>query len=171
MLDKYICGSKKYTIGNGTIALPVIFNALPKSLMINDCLMYLVGSFHISLVCLNEIIKKNKVSTYDFKNLVINDFCEYTKNNDVSSTNNYGEFRIVSEVNRKSLILMVEVTGLNDFFKIINDKYNLRIESQPTHVTLYASQPDSGIFITNSDDINSKTLVIDNPLAGQEILL
>lgn len=164
MIERYICNGNKYTFRDGTITLPVFLDNLPKELEIDGCKLLLKSNFHISLVCVGKIIEKYNILIPDFENLVIKDFCDFTKNNDVSLVNYSNEFRFVSQDERKSIVLMVEVSNINKFFDILNQKYRLNIEYQPTHITLYTLQPDLGIFITNSKDLEKLTKIIENPI-------
>ena len=164
--ERYICNGNKYTFRDGTITLPVLFNNLPEEIEIDGYKLFLKSNFHISLVCLGKIIEKHDISIPDFENLVIKDFCEFTKNNDISLVKYSGEFRFVAEKEKRSVILMAEVSNLDKFFNILNQKYGLNVESQPTHVTLYTLQPDMGIFITDSKDLENLTKVIESPVGS-----
>jgi len=62
-----------------------------------------------------------------------------------------------------SLVVMCDVSNLDKFFDLINEKYQLNIEYPPTHVTLYTLQPNKGVFLTNSDEINNLTKVVSKP--------
>ena len=164
MEKQYICGGTKYTFGYRTISLPVSFEVLPPVLEIEDYRLLLKSSFHISLVCIGKIIEKFDISIPDFENLLIKDFCEFTQKNDVSLVCYSGEFRFATQNERKSVVLMAEISNLNGFFDTINQKYELSVETPPTHVTLYTFQPDLGIFITDSKELKQLTKVIDNPI-------
>jgi hypothetical protein len=58
---------------------------------------------------------------------------------------------------------MCDISNLNNFFDLINKKYDLQIEYQPTHVTLYTLQPNKGIFLADSGDIEKLSKPITNP--------
>ncbi len=156
----FICGGEKFTISaTNTIGFPVFIENLPKVITIGDNKLLLKSSFHVSLVCINEIIKKYEVLMPDFKDLVVKDFCEFTSENDIKVLK-YGEFKYSEQENLKTIIVM----NLSKFFEILNKKYNLKIEYPPTHVTLYAHDGKTGIFLTDSDDIRNLTKPISNPI-------
>jgi len=162
--ERYICNGNKYTFRDGTITLPISLDNLPKQIKVEGCKLTLKSNFHVSLVCLKKIMEKHKISIPDFENLVIKDFCDFAKNNDVSLIRYRDEFRFATENEDKSIVVMVEVSNIDKFFDFLNKKYKLNLESQPTHVTLYTLQPDIGIFITDSKDLEQLTKVIENPI-------
>ena len=164
MSEQFICDEEKYIFKKRTIALPVSLENLPQKVKIDGYELLLKSSFHISLVCIGKIIEKHNVSIPDFENLIIKDFCEFIENHDVSLVGYRDEFRIATQNERKSVVMMADISNLNDFFDLINQKYNLDIEVHPTHVTLYTLQPDIGIFITDSDDLKQLTRKIKNPI-------
>ncbi|MFA5791935.1 MAG: hypothetical protein WC884_02770 [Candidatus Paceibacterota bacterium] len=69
-----IYGSKYMISVNDTILLPVFLENLPNEICINNNKLYLKSHFHVSLICVKEIIRKNNILIIDFKNLIVNDF-------------------------------------------------------------------------------------------------
>ena len=167
MEPKFICGNK-YTISlTNTISLSVLLKGLPSKIVVDGHELFLKNSFHISLVCINQIIKKHNILITSFKDVVVKDFCEFVAKNDVSLLS-YEGFRFASQENLKTVIVMCKVSNLDKFFEIINKKYGLNIEYPPSHVTLYAHDGKTGIFLTDSDDIKNLTKSIPNPI-GREL--
>jgi len=144
--------------------LPVSLDNLPKQIEVEGCKLALKSNFHVSLVCIGKIIEKHKISIPDFENLIIKDFCDFIKNNDVSLIRYRDEFRFATENEEKSIVVMAEVSNIDKFFNILNEKYGLKAEVQPTHVTLYTLQPDIGIFITDSKNLEHLTKTIKSPI-------
>lgn len=164
----FICGGSKYTISaTNTIALPVSLKNLPPEVTIDNNKLLLKSSFHISLVCINEIIKKHNISIPKFKDSAVKDFCEFAATSDIRVMQ-YKEFKYAEENNLKTIIITCEVSNLSKFFEIINKKYGLKIEYPPIHVTLYAHDGKTGIFLTDSADIKKFTKPISNPI-GREL--
>ena len=161
----FICDSDRYTISpTNTIALPVALENLPNEIKIEEEILVLKSSFHISLVCINQIVLKYKVDILNFRDLVLKDFCEFTKTNDISLVKYTNEFKFAVENDLKTIIVLCDVSNLNNFFHLINKKYGLNIEYPPTHVTLYALPNKLGIFLTDSNDIETLTKPILNPI-------
>ncbi|MDQ5954269.1 MAG: hypothetical protein QG583_197 [Patescibacteria group bacterium] len=161
----FICGGAKYTISaTNTIGLPVLLNNLPSEIIIQGNKLFLKPSFHVSLVCINEIIKKHKVIMPLFRDEVLKTFCDFVSNNPIDFLNYKNEFRYIEENNLKTVIVMCEISNLSKLFEFINSRYNLNIEYPPTHVTLYAHDGKTGIFLTDTNDIENLTKSISNPL-------
>ncbi len=106
---------------------------------------------------------KNNVKIPDFLSSVVSDFCEFAKSNKIDEVTYRNEFRFASENERRAVIVMCDVTGLNKFFDEINKKYHMKLEYPPTHVTLYTLQLNAGIFLTDSKDIEKLSMSIENP--------
>ena len=166
MTKKPICGGGKYELAGQTgetIGLPVVLKGLPPKIQVEGYTLFLKSSFHISLVCIGKIIEKHGVSISSFIDKVVDDFCEFIKTNEVSLVGYRDEFRFVSDKERRSVVVMCDISNLDKFFELLNQKYGLQFEMQPTHVTLYTLQPDLGIFLTDSQDIERLTKLISNP--------
>lgn len=165
MEKKFICGGDQYTISaTNTITLPVSLENLPNEIVIDDNKLSLKSSFHVSLVCINEIIRKHHISIPGFKDSIINSFCEFIKTNDIKLLNYLEEFKFAVQDDLKTIVVMCRVSNLDKFFVIVNKKYGLKIEYPPTHVTLYMLESKPGIFLTDSNDIKNLTKPIPNPM-------
>jgi hypothetical protein len=165
MDKKFICGGKKFELGGpkeDTIGLPVAFSNLPEKIEIEGYTLFLKTTFHISLVCVGKIIEKYNISIPNFLDKVIADFCDFTKNNKIDLIRYRNEFRFMSENERRTVVVMCDVSNLTKFFDYINKKYNTRIEYPPTHVTLYTLQPNLGIFMIDSSDMKRLTKPLEN---------
>lgn len=166
MTKQFICNAEKYEIGGpkgDVIGLPVSFTGLPLTIETEGLTLSLKNAFHVSLVCIGKIAEKNNLSDPDIVSKVILDFCEFTKHTPIELKEYSGEFRFVAENERRTLVAMCDILNLDTFFDFINKKYNLKAEYPPTHVTLYTLQPNAGIFLTNSDDIEKLTKLVKNP--------
>lgn len=163
MERKFICENNKYTISaTNTIVLPVLLENLPNQIIIDGDKLLLKSSFHVSLVCINEIIRKHNISILDFKDSVVKDFCNFVGENDINLLSYSNDFKFAEENDLKTVVVMCKVSNLDKFFEIINKKYGLEIEYPPTHVTLYALT--IGIFLTDVSDIKNLTKPIPNPI-------
>ena len=165
-MDKnFICGDKYTISATNTISLSVVLGNLPNEVTINGTKLLLKSSFHVSLVCINEIIKKHSISIPGFIDSLINEFCDFVRENDINVLNYLEDFRFAEEADQKTIVIFCNVSKLKIFFELINKKYNLNIEYPPTHVTLYTLLPGKlGIFLTDADDIKNLTKPISNPI-------
>lgn len=165
-MTKNICEQGKYILGGpseDSIGLPVSISNLPEKIEVEGYSLLIRTAFHATLVAVGKIIEKNQVKISDFLDKVVADFCEFTRENDVKIIRFRDEFKLASQNERRSVIIMCDVLNLDKFFNLINEKYGLQLKYPPTHVTLYTLQPNKGIFLTDSKDIKTMTKPIKNP--------
>jgi hypothetical protein len=159
MNKEFICGHEKYMLSGpkrDTIILPVFFSNLPVQIEVNGHALSLKPDFHVSLICIGKIIEKHNVTIPNFIEKIEKDFCNFTKQHKIEVIRYKSEFKFASENDRRTIIAMCDVSNLNNFFDLINQKYSLNVEHPPTHVTLYALD-GKGIYLTDSKDIEKLT--------------
>ncbi|MES2315464.1 MAG: hypothetical protein V4486_01880 [Patescibacteria group bacterium] len=163
-----ICEGIKYTISaTNTIALPISLENLPKEIIVNGKKLLLKPSFHVSLVCINEIINKHNITILNFVDSVVQDFCDFVSKNDIKLLSYLNEFKLVTDNNDRdwhTVVVLCKVSNLDKFFDIVNSKYKLEIEYPPTHITLYVTEAKPGIFLTDAKDVKYLTKPIPNPI-------
>jgi hypothetical protein len=160
MQYKNICNSDKYFFYHDTICTPVTFGDLPEEIVVENETFFKKSDFHISLVAMGKIIEKNKITTPEFKESIVSDFCEFVAENPINLIGFKSEYRLASEKQLNSIVAMCDVSNLEEFFAHINEKYSLHLEVPPTHVTLYTSHRNLGIFLTDASDIETMTKVV-----------
>jgi hypothetical protein len=171
MEGKNICGNTKYKYSKGYIGLPVEISNLPKTIVIDSKTLSLKSTFHVSLVCVKNILLAHK----DIPNLekkILDVFCKFVSKNEISFEKYKDEFRYAKDGERETIVAMCAVSNIEKLFKILNKEFGLETETPPTHVTLYTLQPDMGIGLNNMSDIENKTEVIAEkmPTEVREIL-
>lgn len=154
---KFICGGETYAFGKQTIFLPVSFPNLPPTVDVEGQTLVVKPTFHVSLVCIGKIAEKYRVTIPDFENSVIKEFCEFTKEHDVSVAKFRDEWKFAREGEKRAVVEMCDVPNLDKFFNLLNTKFNLAVPYPPTHATIYTLQPNVGIFITDEEDIKNLT--------------
>lgn len=167
MAKRFICGGEKYEVGGpkeDTIGLPVFFTGLPSTIEVEGNMLSLKNAFHVSLVCIGKIAEKNNLTDPDLVTKIVTDFCEFTQYSPVDLVRYRDEFKFATEADRRAVVAMCDISNLDKFFDLINQKYSLKLEYPPTHVTLYTLQPNVGIFLTDNDDINRLTKPIGAPV-------
>lgn len=165
MAGKFICGGEKYMLAGqkgDSIILPVLFSSLPTQIKTNGYSLALKTEFHVSLVCIGKIIEKHKVKIPNFIEKIIEDFCDFIKSNKIDLVRYRNEFKFVSEHENRTVVVMCDISNLDGFFALINQKYGLNVEYPPTHVTLY-TLTGLGIFLIDSNDMETLTMPIENP--------
>jgi hypothetical protein len=163
MERKTICEGK-FVFGHNTISLPVFLKDVPNEITFEGETFLLNSFLHVSLVCVGKIVEKYNISILDFENNIINDFCEFSQNNDIGFTEYNNDFKFATQNDRETIVVMCKVSNLNKFFEFMNKKYGLSVEYPPTHVTLYKLPGKLGIFLTDVDDIKNLTKPISNPI-------
>lgn len=161
-MDTEMCGGK-YTLGSDSIGMPVDLSGLLSEISVEGQTLYLKSSFHVTLVAIRKIIEKHAVADPQFAERVVADFCEFVRENEMNLLRFREEFKFASKGEKRSVVVMCDISNLNDFFDQMNAKYKLHVEYPPTHVTLYTLQPDKGIFLTDQSDIEVLTKRIENP--------
>lgn len=160
MERRYICDGEKYRIGKGYITLPVNINIPFETIDIEGVTLQKKESFHISLICVKNLIKKYGE---EIEEKIISLFCDFVKENPIEYIPPEKEFRFVErEDGRKTLIKMVSVSNLDSFFELLN-KEGIEVEKQPTHMTLYTLNLNEGIGINNQSDLERMTKVVGVP--------
>lgn len=161
-----ICSGEKFEIGGpkeDTIGLPVTFSGLPPAIEVEGHTLSLKTAFHVSLVCIGKIAEKNNLTDPDLINKISADFCKFANHTNIDLLRYRDEFLLVSEAERRAVVVMCDISNLDKFFDFINQRYGLHVEYPPTHVTLYTLQPNAGIFLMDNDDIRKLTELIARP--------
>lgn len=159
-----ICDNDKYNItSTQTIILPLSLGVDPKSVSVDGSTLLLKSKFHVTLLPIQQLIERYAINIPNFETSVVEDFCQYVKENPIELVSFSNEYRVVSQNNLKTLVVMCEVTNYDGLFALINKRYNLNMEVPRTHVTIYSSEPDKGIYLINSDDIQQITKIVDIP--------
>jgi len=155
----YICGGNKFTYSKGYITLPIEINDLPESILIGGETLYKKPSFHVSLLCVKDIIEKYG----DMEEKILNFFCSFVGNNDISFVRYLGEFRFAKNEERKTVVALCEISNLKELSESLGRELGVEIPPQPTHITLYTLQPDVGIGLNNPTTMEEKSAPVQVP--------
>jgi hypothetical protein len=146
--------SSPYKYENGYIFLPVHpkLSDIDEMIELFNDILYVTSEFHISLLCVKDILSK-------FPNIkekdIITFFNDFVSQTDLSLFSYTLEYRIASHPDgRRSLVQMVQVPFLKDFFTLLNSEFNISLDTQPTHITLYTKQKDKGIGINTQQQLS-----------------
>lgn len=152
----YICGGNTFTYTKGYIALPVEISDLPESIEIEGETLHRKPSFHVSLLCVKDILEKYG----DVEKKILDFFCSFVKDNDISFVKYTGEFRLAKSEKRKSVIARCEISNLKKFSESLGQELSVEIPPQPAHVTLYTLQPDVGIGLNDPKAMEENSVPI-----------
>jgi hypothetical protein len=67
--------------------------------------------------------------------------------NDTTFIKYRNEFRLVQRGERISVIVMCDISNIDEFFKLMKKEFGIESDTQPTHVTIYTLQPNMGIGV------------------------
>lgn len=163
----YICGGTKFAYSKGYIGLPVEVNNIPDTLSVQGETLQKKSSFHVSLICVKDILSKNT----DVEQKVLDAFCSFAEKKDISFIRYTGEFRFAQHDEKKTLVALCEISNLLELSESLGRKLGMILPSQPTHVTLYTLQPDAGIGLNSHADMEIKSIPVDVPTALKESLI
>lgn len=138
---------------------------LPRSLKIDGSELVIKPEFHISLVWVGRLKEMvNEPDKERVKQKMIEEFEEFTKEYPMTDFILTKELRLVRKEDRKSIIAMAEVAGIDAFFERMALKYDVNLPVQPTHITLYTLPTDKiGIGILSYGELDAYTEIIDLP--------
>jgi hypothetical protein len=155
-----LCGGTKFAYSRGYIGLPIPMIALPETIIIEGETLCRKDTFHVSLMYVNKILNKKP----DAEQMILDEFCVFVAENDISFIKYTGEFRFALQKEKKTLVAMCEISNLHKFSKQLSDKLGVEVSAQPTHVTLFTLQPNMGIGLDNLNDLEAMSVVV-QPIA------
>ncbi len=165
-MENYICGGNKYIYKGGYVALPVEVKDLPNTISVQGNELLLKSSFHVSLVCVKRLIEPYGEAAADIEQKILELFCAFVSKNAISFLTYKNEFRFAVFEERKSAIVLCEVSNLDKFPQLLKSELGIEIPVQPTHVTLYTLEPDAGIGLNSQAEMEVKS----RPVAVPETL-
>jgi len=71
-----------------------------------------------------------------------------------------GEVRYVHRDTHETLIFMINVPGLKEFYDSVNEQLGLSLEVPPTHITTYITAASRGIAVVNSQELAEDTRLL-----------
>lgn len=166
-LKNYICGGDKFAYSKGYIGLPVEVGDLPDTVIVEGETLHRKSSFHVSLVCVKDILSKNP----DVEQEVLDAFCSFAEKKNISFIRYTGEFRFAQHEEKKTLVALCEISNLLEFSESLGRKLGMIFPLQPTHVTLYTLQPNAGIGLNSPADMETKSILVDVPMILKKSLI
>jgi isopentenyl-diphosphate delta-isomerase len=101
----------------------------------------------------------------DAEETILKHFCEFSKKHEIKFEGFTKEFRLATREERKSLVAMCRVSNLDTFAEYLTEKLDLPVAVQPTHVTIYTLQHDTGIGLNSPEELAEKSTVVEMPEA------
>ncbi len=163
--DKLICNTSNITYNKGYIALWLQNYPLPQTLEIDGCTLLKKDHFHVSLLCVKNILAVKP----DIEDEILVHFCNFIQNNIIKFEGFTNEFRLAKDAERKSVVALCRVSNLHKFAEYLTEKIGIKVAPQPAHVTIYTLQPNISIGLNSTDDMEKKSIPIEVPKNIQTI--
>ena len=86
MDTKFICGGEKYDVYGDNLAIGMLVSLtnIPEEITLQGTKFYFPTPFNVTLFYTERVIGQYSVSIPDFKNKVVDDFCEFTSKNKIN---------------------------------------------------------------------------------------
>lgn len=131
-----------------------MLSGLPKNLVVEDHIFQRKDEFHCTLVSLKKIsamIDADNIETVDARLVeLFKDFISDKPLTDLKLTNNYS---LVSDLGTHTVVVLVELSGMERYFELLRREFNVDIPSQPLHITLYTQESHPGIPINSHEQM------------------
>ena len=130
------------------------FVDLPNEVTVNGKNLRRKSEFHVSLMALKHILPFiNADDVGVTENNLVQDFLDYQRSALLTEFILTGELRYVQRDERKTIVAMVSAPKIEDLFEQLREKYEAKIPTQPTHITLYTLQPEAGIGLFSQKEL------------------
>ncbi len=154
-----------YSYENKYIALNLpVRDGMPKTISVGGYELLLKSEFHISLIkvsyVLGQINASNPQATEDE---IVELFAQFIKKQPLDTYKPLKQFRFVQLDERKTLVGVVDVPHINEFFELLRSTYATNIPTQATHITMYTLQPEAGIGILSQEQMDRDSLPVELP--------
>ncbi|MGB3023607.1 MAG: hypothetical protein WBB39_02260 [Candidatus Saccharimonadales bacterium] len=161
----YTMITPSHNCDDGYIALANIELAnVPKTIAVGPYSLTKTSEFHVSLMALKHLAPIiNPENPTQAVAQLVDDFVQFTKSIPLTTLELTTEFRIVRRAERVSVVVMIEVPGIDALFDTLRSKYSPTLPTQPTHITLYTLQPNTGIGLFSTDEVARDTQVVTVP--------
>jgi hypothetical protein len=154
-----LCNSNKYFTNKGYIFMPVTFSNLPATIEVEGDTLLVKTTFHVSLICVKDIVALYGETIPDIEQKIQDVFCEFVGTHTLTCTLSK-TFRLAEKEEKKTLVVMCSVSNLDLLYEKIRAELSIELENQPTHVTLYTKQLDAGIGLNNPKMLEELSKVV-----------
>jgi hypothetical protein len=147
--------SAHHNYDNGYIGhVNIELNGLPPKIVVGEYDLLKKSEFHISLISAKKIaaiIDSNRAA--EIQTEIVAFFKEFIKTTPLDDYGLTNKFRLVKRDERVTLVVLATVPGIEKFFAELGAKYNKQLPVQVMHITLYTLQPEVGIGILSTDEL------------------
>lgn len=150
---------------NGYLFLPVDWSeSLPEQVRYLNQTLYRKSELHVSLVCVKKLAAMVSPADTDAASKYILEAVDSFRRSYPGTLNIFtptGEYRYVTKDDRRSIIAMVEVDGLEALFEHLRSYIHTDLPTQTAHVTLFTASPDKGIGILSNEELMATSVIIE----------
>lgn len=147
----------KYEKGYLFLPLDLEVKGLHADILLFGETYYLKSEFHVSLVCVKDIISSN--ASVDSGTVIVL-FDEFIRKKSLSKVTFLPEYRLATHLDGgKSIIQKVVIDSLDEFFDTLRKELAVNLSNQPAHVKIYTLQKNMGIGV-NTQSAYQDTLEI-----------
>lgn len=139
----------------GYIMLPLqnVFGKFPDQILVQGKELQKKTSFHVSLVCVKDIVElvaeQKGIDKAKIELDILESFVDHSLYVELVSFEH--EFRHAVQGEKETIIIRCIVSSLTALFAQYRKDFRVEIPDQPTHVTLYTLQPDAAIGINSPE--------------------
>lgn len=158
--------SPRHGYVNGYIEISDIdLGELPAEILVGGERLLRKSEFHISLICakrIAEMIDPSKKESIEQE--IVEYFKKFIGEHPLIDFTVLDELHLVKRDTRMTLIVMTKVPDLDTFFKELEQAYSVILPFQPTHITLYTLQPETGIGILSQEELARDSEIVTVPV-------
>lgn len=157
--------TERHNYDNGYISLVNIeLENAPDKITVNGNELLKKSEFHISIMAIKNLAPLlDPDNVEQASELLKQDFLDFAATNDLTSFALTGECRLVTRDERVTVVVMVDLKGVEGLFQYLQQKHNIDFPTQPTHVTLYTLQPEAGIGILSQEQLETDSILVEVP--------
>lgn len=131
-----------------------VFDAFPatvvwegQTLLKKDVFHFTV--LHVETAC--ELIEKSEeLQRSSTEEKITTFFNTFVAENPIKLISFQDDFRYAQKGERRTIVLRCIASNIPEFFAALNKKFNIKMPTQPMHVTLYTLQKNGGIHIPSN---------------------
>lgn len=145
----------------GNLLLP----GLPESIEVEGDTLVRKGEFHISLVCVKRLAPLIKPDDEEAARVeLVEHFQRISTDLPLNKYKLLREFRVVERDDRKTLVVMAQVPGIERLFDRLRKIYpSVDIPTQQPHITLYTLPEGRGIGLISKEEVEKLSHIVQVP--------
>lgn len=148
--------TEHHNYDDGYVGLPNLqIGVLPERITVEGDELVMKDEFHISLLGIKRIAPMIRPDNEDEgRRELLDKFNQIVKDVPLNKYEILPELRVVQRGDRKTLVVMAKVPGIEELFDRLRSTYpNIDIPTQQTHITLYTLPESMAIGLISAEDV------------------